>query len=99
MQNIELGNTGTEISIRPGGPRWQPVVRKAKGDGIDYEKNKGIPIPLMKKQCETGLRWIQEGKIDGMIFLANTTMDIGLESVEWTRNWIKEVGDTPITRK
>jgi len=53
----------------------------------------------MKKQCETGLRWIQEGKIDGMIFLANTTMDIGLESVEWTRQWIKEVGNTSITRK
>ena len=66
---------------------------------IDYGKNKGVPIPLMKKQCETGLRWIKEGKIEGMIFLANTTMDIGLESVEWTRNWIKEVGDTPITRK
>jgi len=66
---------------------------------IDYRKNKGVPIPLMKKQCETGLRWIKEGKIEGMIFLANTTMDIGLESVEWTRNWIKEVGDTPITRK
>ena len=66
---------------------------------IDYGKNKGVPIPLMKKQCETGLRWVQEGKIDGMIFLANTTMDIGLESVEWTREWIKEVGNTPITRK
>ncbi len=66
---------------------------------IDYGKNKGVPVPLMKKQCETGLRWIREGKIDGMIFLANTTMDIGLESVEWTRNWIKEVGDTPIPGK
>ena len=31
-----------------------------------------------------------------MIFLANTVMDVGLESVEWTRQWIQEVGQEPL---
>ncbi len=66
---------------------------------VDYGTKQGVSIPWMKLQCETGLRWIQEGKIDGMIFLANTVMDLEFDSVEWTRQWIKEVGDTPITRK
>jgi hypothetical protein len=63
---------------------------------VDYGRKKGVPVPLMKLQCETRLRWLREGRIEGMIFLGNTTMDLGFESVEWTRNWIREVGDTRI---
>ncbi|MCF6284348.1 MAG: hypothetical protein L3K26_04070 [Candidatus Hydrogenedentes bacterium] len=60
---------------------------------VDYGKKQGVPVSWMKHQCETGLRWLQEGKIEGMIFLGNTTMDLGFESVNWTRQWIEEVGD------
>ena len=63
---------------------------------VDYGRKKGIPIPSMKLQCETGLRWLREGRIEGMIFLGNTTMDLDLESVEWTRDWIRKVGDTKL---
>ena len=61
---------------------------------VHYGKKQGTPVPAMKLQCETGLRWLQEGRIEGIIFLGNTTLDLGFESVEWTRRWIQEVGDT-----
>lgn len=58
---------------------------------VDYRRKQGLPVELMKLQCEMGLRWLREGRIEGMIFLGNTTMDLGFESVEWTRRWIEEV--------
>ncbi len=63
---------------------------------IDYGQKKGIPVDAMRLQCETGLRWLKEGRIEGMIFLGNTVMDLGFESVEWTRQWIRKVGDTKL---
>ena len=77
----------------------QVTPRKKKMLGcyvVDYGQKKGIPVPLMKLQCETGLRWLREGRIEGMIFLGNTTMDLDFESVEWTRDWIQKVGDTRV---
>lgn len=61
---------------------------------VDYGKKASVSVTAMQQQCETGLRWLREGRIEGMIFLGNTTMDLGYESVEWTRNWIQKVGDT-----
>ena len=63
---------------------------------IDYGQKKGIPVDAMRLQCETGLRWLKQGRIEGMIFLGNTVMDLGFESVEWTRQWIRKVGDTKL---
>jgi hypothetical protein len=50
----------------------------------------------MKYQCEAALRWLHQGRIEGIVFLANTQEDLGFESVEWTRDWITKVGDTPV---
>ena len=63
---------------------------------VDYGRKEGTPVPLMKLQCETGLRWLREGRIEGIIVLGNTTCDLDLPAVEWTRQWIAEVGDEPI---
>ena len=30
------------------------------------------------------------------MFLSNGVMDVGFEAVDWTREWIQKVGDTPI---
>jgi hypothetical protein len=60
---------------------------------VDYGRRQGTPVPLMQHQCETGLRWLREGRIDGMIFLGNTIMDLGFDSVAWTRDWIGRVGN------
>ena len=58
-----------------------------------------MPVQRMKKQCELGLRWLQEGRIEGMVFLANTVADLDLEAVEWTRKWIADVGDHRLGRR
>ena len=62
----------------------------------DYGTKTKMPVNLMKMQCELGLRWLKEGRIEGMIFCSNCCADIDLEAVEWTRNWIAEVGPKKI---
>jgi len=61
---------------------------------VDYGRKEGTPLPWMQRQCEAGLRWLQEHRIEGIIFLGNTTMDLGFASVDWTREWIQKVGNT-----
>jgi hypothetical protein len=58
---------------------------------FDYGDNKPMTVPRMKRQCELGLRWLREGKIEGMIFLASNVCDMDLAAVEWTRKWIASV--------
>ncbi|MDD4870129.1 MAG: hypothetical protein PHR77_06180 [Kiritimatiellae bacterium] len=71
-----------------------PRARKMLGCYVvSYKDKAGVPVDLMRHQCETGLRWLRQGRIEGIIFLGNTTMDLGFESVEWTRQWIARVGD------
>ena len=62
----------------------------------DYGKKRPMPVDLMKRQCETGLRWLREGRIEGMVFLASCICDLDLETVEWTRRWVVEEGDRPL---
>lgn len=64
----------------------------------DYGNKSPIPVDRMKKQCELGLQWLRQGRIEGMIFLANTVCDLDLEAVEWTRKWIAEVGDSTLRK-
>jgi hypothetical protein len=79
--------------------RAAPRARKVLGCYMwDYGDSKPIPILLMEKQCKTGLQWLREGRIDGMIFLASCICDMEIEAVEWTRNWIREVGDQILQR-
>ena len=40
-------------------------------------------VALMKQQCETGLRWLREKRIEGMIFLASCLCDLRPDTVEW----------------
>lgn len=74
-----------------------PGPRKAIGcDFWDFQNKAAVPMPLMEMQCELCRKWIKEGRISDMIFLANTVMDVGLENVEWTRQWIQDVADEPL---
>ncbi len=59
----------------------------------DYGKKTPMPLHLIQHQCELGLDWLRNGRIEGMIFLASCLCDLELEAVEWTRNWIARVGD------
>lgn len=65
----------------------------------DFGSGKPVPLELMKMQCEKGLKWLKEGRIDGMIFLSSVICDLDIEAVEWTRKWIAEVGDQPLRLK
>lgn len=56
----------------------------------------GMPVPLMQKQCEQALRWLRGGRIEGIVVYGGTTFDLGFESVYWTRDWIRRVGDTKL---
>ena len=62
----------------------------------DYGAGKPMPVDLMEMQCEMGLRWLKEGRIEGMIFLASCICDLNLDAVEWTRSWIAKMGDQKI---
>ena len=55
-----------------------------------------MPVESMKKQCSRRLRWLREGRIEGMIFLATNIFAMDLAAVNWSRRWIAEVGDRPL---
>jgi len=54
-----------------------------------------MPVETMKHQCELGLRWLREGRIEGIIIYGNF-LDLGWESQEWARGWIEKVGETKL---
>ena len=62
----------------------------------DFQNGKPVPVDLMKHQCELGLKWLREGRIHDMIFLANTMLDVGLPSAQFARDWIAKVGKEPL---
>jgi hypothetical protein len=62
----------------------------------DYGNKRPMPLDLHRAQCQAGLGWLRQGRIEGVIFLASCVCDLGLEAVEWTREWIAEVGGEPL---
>ncbi len=75
-----------------------PKIRKILGIyTIDYPNQGGpVPIPLMKHQCALGLKWLHERRVEGLMFLGNGHFDIGYDSVEWLRDWIRDVADATL---
>ncbi|HWB97463.1 MAG TPA: hypothetical protein VG672_12190 [Bryobacteraceae bacterium] len=58
----------------------------------DFGAKKPMPIAAMEQQCETGLKLLRQGRIEGIIFCGSWLCDRGLETVDWTRRWIHKVG-------
>lgn len=58
-----------------------------------FDQRKPLPVERMRMQVELGSGWLREGRIAGMIFLATPNVDVGLEAVQWTREWIAQFGD------
>jgi hypothetical protein len=54
----------------------------------DYGNHKPMPMDLMKMQLEKYLEWYNEGKIKGVILCSNCIADIGLDTVDYTREWL-----------
>jgi hypothetical protein len=93
LANLEANLTKLE--------KLAPNSRKLLGCyTADYDKNRTpwwtpLPVPTMQHQCETGLRWLREGRIEGII-IYGTAMDLNWDSVEWARAWIQKVGETKL---
>jgi hypothetical protein len=63
----------------------------------DYHNRRPVSVELMEQQCEFGLKCLKSGRIRDMIFLANTVLDVGLPSAEFSRQWIKRNGNVRLT--
>ncbi len=59
----------------------------------DYGDAKPMPPELMEEQLAVYLEYLQQGKLEGIIFCSNCIADIGLEAVEQTRQWINQHKD------
>jgi hypothetical protein len=62
----------------------------------DFGTHQSLPLELMQKQVDWGLKWLRTGDVEGLIFLGTNVCDLGLETVAWTRRWIRDVGDQPL---
>lgn len=83
--------------LEEGFGRFERLVPDGRGKVLgcymwDYGAKRPMPLELMQRQCELGLRWLEERRIEGMIFLASCICDLGLDAVEWTRQWIRQAG-------
>jgi len=91
-KSADLANLDRNLSMLE---RLAPRARKMLGCYlVDYDEGASVPIPAMQQQCEQSLRWLRDGRIEGMVFIGNTVMDLNFEAVEWTREWIQKVGET-----
>lgn len=77
-----------------------PQARKVLGCYMyDYGASRPMSISSMKFQCELALEWIQAGRLYGMIFEGSNVCDFGFDSVEWSREWIRKVGNQKLVVK
>lgn len=63
-----------------------------------FAEKKPISSELMKLQLDTYYKWIKEGKIDGIIFCHNYLVDLDIEAVHYTKQWIKDHAEEIISR-
>lgn len=62
----------------------------------DFGDARPVPSELMKHQCEYALQLLKKGEIEGMIFHCTPLVDMNIEAVQWSKDWIAEVGETVI---
>lgn len=58
----------------------------------DYPNRRPVPLELMKHQCDLGLKWLRQKRVEELILLGNTSLDVGTPSAEFARQWIADVG-------
>ena len=61
-----------------------------------FHDRRPTPVELMEKQCNLALELLREGRLDGLIFEANSVMGVGLESEMWLRDWVEKVQDIEV---
>ena len=55
----------------------------------DYGDGRRMPLDLLKQQCESALRLVKAGQIQGIVFLTITN---DAETVGWAADWVRKVG-------
>lgn len=63
---------------------------------FDFNERKPMSVDDMKYQLELGTKWLQEGRIDGIILLGTPICDVNLEAVDVAKEWIARVKDRPL---
>lgn len=89
LKNLEANLAALE-TLAPGKPIFLGCYM------FDFNQNKPLPVALMQRQTQLGRQWLAKGRIQGMIFLATPIVDVGLEAVDWTRDWIRQNGGQPV---
>ena len=62
----------------------------------DFTTREAVDMELMKFQCEYGLEMLKAGRVDGLVFEANSVMGIGLPTEEYLREWIAQTRDVEV---
>ena len=58
----------------------------------DYGNNRPMGLSDMKKQAALYEELLLSGRSDGLVLCSNCCADVGLETVPWTRDWLRELG-------
>lgn len=62
----------------------------------DFTTREAVDMELMKFQCEYGLEMLKAGRVEGLVFEANSVMGIGLPTEEYLREWIAQTRDVEV---
>ena len=52
-----------------------------------------VTLLRTKKQAKQYEEWMLSGKSDGLVLCSNCCADVGLETVPWTKQWLREIGN------
>lgn len=74
-----------------------PQKRKLLGLYMwDFGACAPMPMAAMEYQCRLGLEWLRTGRVEGLVFLASCIADLELDTVEYARRLIDQVGAEPL---
>jgi len=62
----------------------------------NYGERKALDMSGMKYQLDRYYQYIKEGFIEGIVFCSNCIADIGLETADYTKEWIRTIGEESI---
>lgn len=58
----------------------------------DFSCNRPLSLENMERQVLAGVELLRKGECVGLCFLGSSVLDIGLETVDWTKRWVKAHG-------
>lgn len=63
-----------------------------------YDFGEGRPLTQaqMASQLDSGTDLLRQGHCEGLCLLASSVLDVGLESVDFARSWLRQRGNEPL---